>query len=221
MRMPLIALIPAVLIAGAAYAQTEPQPADPASEPAEVQAEQAPEAQAEADAEAEEEKAPPPPEVQTTEATGTWERTSSAGRDTVTYTSTEGEVLFSATCMAADADTGGKMMQIKAASAEDTVGAIDIFTSAGNARVPAGPDVAPDTAAGFAEPVSQQTYVLASGAGDIRIVSGARGMIFETDPMLKSVIRGCHPDHTVDLPEATDTEEAETEAEEEAPATSS
>lgn len=189
MRTPLIALIPAVLIAGAAYAQQETQPVDETvPEAAQPQAE-----------EAEEEKPAPPPEVQVVEAAGTWERTSATGRDTVTYTSNEGEPLFSATCMMADTESGDRIVQIKASSSDDTVGAIDIFTSAGNARVPAGPDMSPELAAGMTETVSQPTYVLASGAGEMRVVSGSRGIVFETDPMLKSLIRDCQPDHLAEL----------------------
>ena len=202
MRLPLIALIPAAMLASAAYAQsadeaqpqTEPPTAEQTAEPEAADTDAAASA---ADAEQggdDEEEAPPPPEVVTSEVTGTWERSTSGGRDTATYTTAEGETVFSATCMTADTETGNKIMQIKAASAEDTVGAIDLFTSAGNARVPAAPDMEPDTAAGMAEPVSQQTYVLASGAGDIRVVSGSRGLVFETDPMLKEVVRGCHPE---------------------------
>ncbi|ABI76875.1 hypothetical protein HNE_1939 [Hyphomonas neptunium ATCC 15444] len=209
MRTPLIALIPAVLIAGAAYAQQETQPADPA--PAE-QPDAATEAEAGAEPDAEAEKAPPPPQVQTTEAAGSWTRSTEGGRETVTYTSNEGETLFSATCMIADTEFGDRIVQIKAASSDDTVGAIDIFTSAGNARVPAGPDVAPDTAAGMTETVSQPTYVLASGAGEMRIVSGSRGIIFDTDPMLKSLIRDCQPDHMANL-EAAQAEAPDEEAE--------
>ena len=192
MRTSLIALIPAALIAGAAYAQSDAQSADPAPQ------------QTEAPAEEDGEKAAPPPKVETVEATGTWNRSMEGGNDTVTYVSNEGETLFSASCMTADTEFGDRIVQIKAASSEDTVGAIDIFTSAGNARVPAGPDMAPDTAAGMTQPVSQPTYVLASGAGEMRIVSGSRGMVFETDPMLKSVIRGCHPDHSAEIPEAAE-----------------
>ncbi len=204
MRMPLIALIPAVLMAGAAYAQSaEPTPQ---AEP-EVPVTQ----QADPEAEAEEEKPAPPPEVETTEVSGTWERTNGNGRDTVTYTSEAGEVLFSASCMTADTEFGDRIVQIKAASAEDTVGAIDIFTSAGNARVPAAPDVSPDTAAGLAQPVSQQTFVLASGAGEMRIVSGSRGIVFETDPMLKQVIRGCHPPPGAAVPVVAETEDGDDE----------
>lgn len=210
MRNPLIALIPAALIASAAYAQQETQPAD----------ETLPEA-TQAGAGEEEEEAPPPPEVQVTEMTGTWERMTANGRDTVTYTSTEGEPLFSATCMVADTEFGDRIVQIKAVSSDDSVGAIDIFTSAGNARVPAGPDMSPDLAAGMTETVSQPTYVLASGAGEMRVVSGTRGIVFETDPMLKSLIRNCQPDNSADLPAAPEAEdEADTDAEA-APETSS
>lgn len=197
MRNPLIALIPAALIAGAAYAQQDTQPADePLPEATEAQAE-------------EEEEAPPPPEVQVTETTGTWERATANGRDTVTYTSNEGEPLFSATCMVADTEFGDRIVQIKAVSTDDTVGAIDIFTSAGNARVPAGPDMSPELAAGMTETVSQPTYVLASGAGEMRIVSGTRGIVFETDPMLKSLIRGCQPNYleNIETQAAPDNEE--------------
>ncbi|MBY9067760.1 hypothetical protein K1X12_12680 [Hyphomonas sp. WL0036] len=204
MRNPLIALVPAVLIAGWAHAQTQAPVAE--DQPAEAQAEQA-----EREAEPEEEKAPPP-EVTTTNVEGVWERSSAGGRDTATFTSATGEMLFSASCIPADTETGNKMMVIKAASAEDTVGAIDLFTSAGNARVPAAPDLSPDTAAGMAEPVSQQTFVLASGAGDLRVVSGSRGMVFETDPMLKSVVRACHPAPGA-VPQVQPEEEADEEAE--------
>ena len=202
MPMPLIALIPAMLMAGAAHAQSaEPMPQ---AEP-EVPVTQ----QAEPETEAEEEKPAPPPEVDTTEVSGTWERTNGNGRDTVTYTSEAGEVVFSASCMTADTEFGDRIVQIKAASAEDTVGAIDIFTSAGNAQVPAAPDVSPDTAAGLVQPVSQQTYVLASGAGEMRIVSGARGIVFETDPMLKQVVRGCHPSPGAAVQAPAETEEGD------------
>lgn len=199
MRSPLIALIPAALIAGAAYAQTEPQAADP--QPVEA-------VEAEIDAQAEEEEeAPPPPEAVVVEAQGSWERSTTSGRDTVTYTSTEGEELFSATCMTADTEMGDRILQIKAVSAEDTVGAIDMFTSAGNARLPAAPGMTPDTAEGLTEAVSHPAYVLASGAGEIKITSGARGIVFETDPMLKSVIRDCYPDFAAGFAAAPEAEE--------------
>lgn len=194
MRKPLIALIPAALIAGAAWAQEVPE-TEPA--PAELLQEEAPE-EDQAD---EEQEAAPPPEVETVATTGTWTRSTANGRDTATYTSTDGEELFSATCMAADTETGDRIVQIKAASAEDTVGAIDLFTSAGNARVTAGPDASPDLAAGLTEPVSRPAYVLASGAGEMRIVSGTRGILIETDPMLKDLIRSCQPDHLARLRE--------------------
>ncbi|MFN3608917.1 MAG: hypothetical protein ACK4Y9_07630 [Hyphomonas sp.] len=210
MRTPLIALIPAVLMAGAAYAQQETQPIDePMPDAAETQA----------GAAEEEEEAP---EVQIVETTGTWERTTEGGRETVTYTSVEGEPLFSATCMVADTEFGDRIVQIKAASSDDTVGAIDIFTSAGNARVPAGPDMSPDLAAGITETVSQPTYVLASGAGEMRVVSGTRGIVFETDPMLKSLIRDCQPEYSVDAPATAPDAEDETDADaEETPDTNS
>lgn len=199
MRNSLIALIPAALIAGAAYAQADQQTADP--QPAEA-------AQAEADVPAEgEEKAPPPPEAVVVEAEGSWERSTTSGRDTVTYTSTEGEELFSATCMRADTEMGDRILQIKAVSAEDTVGAIDMFTSAGNARLPATPGMTPDTAEGLTEAVSHPAYVLASGAGEIKITSGERGIVFETDPMLKSVIRDCYPDFSAGFAAAPEAEE--------------
>lgn len=199
MRNLLIALIPAALIGGAAYAQTDPQATDP--QPAEG-------VEAEVDAQAEEEdEAPPPPEAVVVEAQGSWERSTTSGRDTVTYTSTEGEELFSATCMTADTEMGDRILQIKAVSAEDTVGAIDMFTSAGNARLPAAPGIAPDTAEGLTEAVSHPAYVLASGTGEIKITSGARGIVFETDPMLKSVIRDCYPDFAAGFSAAPETEE--------------
>lgn len=196
MRKPLIALIPAALIAGAASAQeapeAEPTPADvpqqdvPAEEQSEVEQTQ---------------QAAPPPEVETAAAEGTWTRAAAGNRETVSYTSTEGEELFSATCMAGETETGDRILQIKAVSADDTVGAIDLFTSAGNARVTAGPDASPDLAAGLTEPVSRPAYVLASGAGEMRIVSGTRGILIETDPMLKDLIRSCQPDHLARLRE--------------------
>lgn len=182
MRLPLIALIPAVLIAGGAYAQQETPPADP-TPPEAVEAEEQTEQPAQQSQE--------PVEVETTEAAGAWTRTQTGGRETVAYTSTEGETLFSATCITADTEFGDRIIEIKAVSSGDTLGAIDIFTSAGNARIPAAPDTAPDTAAGLTEPVGHPTYVLAAGAGEMRIVSGSRGIVFETDPMLKEVLRGC------------------------------
>ncbi len=207
MRMPLIALIPAVLLAGAVYAQSEPEAVVPAEEATQVQEEQpitqAQQGEPEAEGE-EEEKAPPPPVVETTETTGTWQRSAASGRDTVTYTSTEGEELFSATCMTADTDTGDRIVQIKAVSSEDTIGAIDMFTSAGNARLTAAPDMSRDKAAGITEPVSRPTHVLAAGAGEIKIVSGKRGIVFETDPMLKSVLRDCFPDFSKAVATAPD-----------------
>lgn len=205
MRTSLIALIPAVLMAGAAYAQEDSQPS---AEPAAAE-------QAEAQEDGEEKPAPPPV-VQTTEVTGTWARTQESGRETVTYTSSSGEPLFSASCMVADSDTGNRIIQIKAASAEDTVGAIDIFTSAGNARVAAGPDVSPDTAAGMTETVGQPSYVLASGAGEIRIVLGSRGIVFETDPMLKDVIRTCQSQQRAQMQAAQAEAQAAAEETEEA-----
>lgn len=216
MRMPLIALIPAALLAGAAYAQSEPQAAEPPAEAVEAQEQDTAPQQEEPAQDAEvqegdEEEAPPPPEVIDTEVSGTWERTNGAGRDTVSYVSNEGETLFSATCMTADTEYGDRIMQIKAASAEDNIGAIDIFTSAGNARLPAAPDMNPDIATGMTEPVSRPTYVLASGAGDLRIVSGSRGTVFETDPMLKDVIRTCHPDPAT-VREAAEEAKADAEA---------
>ncbi|MFN4023593.1 MAG: hypothetical protein ACK4MQ_02070 [Hyphomonas sp.] len=196
MRNLLIALIPAALIAGAACAQeaqeTQALPAEPAGEQAAERA--------------------PPLDVETTAITGSWVRTTTGVRDTVSYTSEEGEELFSATCMAADTETGDRIVQIRAVSAEDTVGAIDMFTSAGNARLPAAPDASADLASGLTEPVSRPTYVLASGAGDMRIVSGTRGVIFQTDPMLKDLIRSCQPDYLASLRQRA-AAEAEQEAE--------
>lgn len=94
MPVALIALVPALLMAGAAHAQSaEPMP------------------QAE-------------PDVPVTEQAGP---------------EAEAEVLFSASCMTADTGFGGPIVQIKAVSAGETVGAIDIFTCAGNGRVPAAP----------------------------------------------------------------------------------
>lgn len=203
MRNPLIALIPAAMIAGAAYAQADQQAADPQpAEAVEVETEEQTE---------EEEEAPPPPEAVVVETSGTWQRTNGAGRDTVTYTSTDGEELFSATCMAADTETGDRIIKIKAVSAEDTVGAIDMFTSAGNARLPAAPGVTPDTAEGLTEAISRPTYVLASGAGEIKITSGERGIVFKTDPMLKSVLRDCYPDFAAATAAAPEPEEEEAE----------
>lgn len=207
MRNPLIALIPAALIASATYAQADQQTAE--QQPAELSEEAAAgEAQ-------EEEAPPPPPEAVVVEAAGTWERSTSAGRDTVTYRSTDGEELFAATCMAADTETGNRILQIKAVSAEDTVGAIDMFTSAGNARLPAAPGVTPDTSEGMTDPLDRPGYVLASGAGEIKITSGERGIVFQTDPMLKSVIRDCYPDFAANFAAAPDAEDESTEAEEE------
>ena len=200
MRMPFITLIPAALITSAAYAQEDTRSAEPmAPEPAQEQAEK------------DSREGSAPPAVETREVTGTWTRTTDQGRDAATYVSKDGETLFSATCMTADTEFGDRIVVLKAASSEDTTGAIDIFTSAGNARVPAEPDSTPDTAAGMADPVSQPTYVLSAGAGELRIVSGARGMVFETDPMLKSVLRGCHPVYDGTLRSAADTEEADVE----------
>lgn len=194
MRKPLIALIPAALLASAAWAQEMPE-AEPA--PAETLQEDAP-AQDRTD---EAQEAAPSPEVETVAATGTWTRSAAGNRDTVSYTTAEGEELFSATCIAAETETGDRILQIKAVSADDTAGAIDLFTSAGNARVTAGPDASPDLAAGLTEPVSRPAYVLASGAGEMRIVSGTRGILIETDPMLKDLIRSCQPDHLARLRE--------------------
>lgn len=205
MRNPLIALIPAVLMAGAAYAQADQQTAE--QQPAEVSGEAA------EDEAQEEEAPPPPPEAVVVEAAGTWERSTAAGRDTVTYRSTDGEDLFAATCMAADTETGDRILQIKAVSAADTVGAIDMFTSAGNARLPAAPGVTPDTAEGLTDPLDRPAYVLASGAGEIKITSGERGIVFQTDPMLKSVIRGCYPDFSASVAAAPDAEEEAVEGE--------
>lgn len=225
MRMPLIALIPAALLAGAAYAQSEPQAPESPPEAVEAQEQDTAPQQEEPAQDAEvqegdEEEAPPPPAVIDTEVSGIWERTNGAGRDTVSYVSNEGETLFSATCMTADTEYGDRIMQIKAASAEDNIGAIDIFTSAGNARLPAAPDMSPNTATGMTEPVSRPTSVLAAGAGEIRIVSGSRGTVFETDPMLKDVIRACHPDPATvreAAAEAPAAAETSPEADEDAP----
>lgn len=177
MRRPMIGLIPAALLAGAAFAQEDVLPAGPAvGEIAETRAEP---------------PAPPPPaEVQTRQATGSWERTGASGRETVSFTSQEGETLFSATCRLADTEYGDRVIELKAASSDDA-GAIDIFTSAGNARVPAAGDTTPQTAAGLTETVGQPTYVLAAGAGEMRVVSGTRAIVFETDPMLRDLLRGC------------------------------
>lgn len=184
MRTPLLALIPAALIASAAHAQEPQEPTVLDMLPAEEQTAEAP---------------PEPPEVETTAATGSWERSAAAGRDTATFISEEGDTLFTVSCMDADTDTGDGIIEIKAVSAEDNVGAIDMFTSAGNARLPAEPDTSPELATGMIEPVSQPTFVLASGAGEMRIVSGSRGIVFETDPMLRDVIRNCQPGHRASL----------------------
>lgn len=206
MRNPLIALIPAALIASAAYAQEDQQTAE--QQPAETVA-------TESEVQAEEEEKAPPPEAVVVEAAGAWERSTTAGRDTVTYRSTDGEELFSATCMAAETETGDRILQIKAVSAEDTVGAIDMFTSAGNARLPAAPGVTPATAEGMTDPLDRPAYVLASGAGEIKVTSGERGIVFQTDPMLKSVIRDCYPDFAANFAAAPDAEDESAEAGEE------
>ncbi|MFN3313973.1 MAG: hypothetical protein ACK46Q_10945 [Hyphomonas sp.] len=193
MRLPLIALIPAALIAGAAFAQEDVLPADPAT--SEI-----------VETEAEPQEVAPPAEVQTTQAIGSWERTGGNGRETVSYTSEEGETLFSATCMVADTEYGDRVIELKAAASDDA-GAIDIFTSAGNARVPAAADTAPETAAGLTETVGQPTYVLAAGAGEMRIVSGTRGIVFETDPMLRDLLRGCRSEQRAVVTPVTDADE--------------
>lgn len=74
---------------------------------------------------------------------------------------------------------------------------------------PPRPHFASGTAAGLADPVSQQTCVLASGAGEMPIVSGSRGSVFEIDPMLQKVIRSCHPTPGAAVPLVAQTEDGD------------
>lgn len=65
---------------------------------------------------------------------------------------------------------------------------------------PAAPDATPETAAGLTEAVGQPTYVLSAGAGEMRIVSGSRGIVFDTDPMLRDLLRGCRSQERAVMP---------------------
>ncbi|MFN7165151.1 MAG: hypothetical protein ACK4P2_10075 [Hyphomonas sp.] len=180
MRHLLIALAPAALFAcGApdAPAAEAPVPVQPVAQaqPAETDA-------------------PPRPPVELTEAAGSWTRTSDGSRPMVVYASADGAPLFSVTCLATSNVADEPVLDIKSVSSGDEfAGNIDIFTSAGNARLPASPDTSPGRAAGLTETVGQVPYVLAAGAGEIKIVSGTQGVSFETDPMLKALIYDCRP----------------------------
>ncbi len=57
--------------------------------------------------------------------------------------------------------------------------------------------------------------MLAAGSGEIRIVSGTKGVTFETDQMLEDLIESCRPAYTPPADdekgeEATDAEPEET-----------
>lgn len=216
MRNPLIALIPAVLMAGAAYAQSETDIDAPP--PAEQEQIAEPEAAAE-EQDAEEQQTVQAEEVQADKVQGSWNRISQGSQQTAEFLSANGDVLFSVTCKPLEDGAGDKVVEIRSVAGEEGVQAIDIFTTAGNVRLDAAPGVTPGTATGLTQPISRPTYVLASGAGEIEVVAGASGIIFETDAMLKEVIRDCHPEPTGIRATDKEDEEASEEASGETDAT--
>lgn len=198
MRNLIITLIPAALAAcGNASAPAAEAPEASAKPPAQ---------------QAQAEKPEPKPATQITEAAGTWSRSGKS----VVYAAADGAPLFSAKCLAASEDLGGPALELTSiSSADEAAGSIDIFTSAGNARVDARPDKTPGTAFGVTDTVGQAPYVLAAGSGEIRIVSGTKGVTFETDQMLEDLIESCRPAYTPPADdekgeEATDAEPEET-----------
>src|SRR3990167_502538 len=135
MRNVFIAILPVMLVAcGASGTQTTeaPKPA-PAAQPKQAEQKAA------------------PPKTRITETAGTWTKTSNGISPMVVYASAEGEPLFSAACIAGNEDTGGPLLELKSVSSGDEAANIDIFTSAGNARVSAGADRAPGTSSGMTE----------------------------------------------------------------------
>lgn len=183
MRKLIVALVPLAFAAACSGADA------PAEEVSEAAA-KPPAKTAEAEA-----KPAPKAKVQVTEAAGTWTRTSNGSRPMVTYASAEGETLFSATCMPAAEETGGvPALEITSVSSpDDSASSIDIYTSAGNARIGSQPDKTSGVAFGITETVGQAPYVLAAGAGEIKVVSGTRGVTFETNQMLEDLIEDCRP----------------------------
>ncbi len=155
MRNLFIALIPAALVACGGEQPPAPEAQVPAA-PVQAQTAQRPAA----------------PAVQVTEASGAWSRTS-GGSPRATFSSLEGEPLFSVACLPA------------------------------NAAVVANPAAEPGRALGYAETGSTAHYALARGAGEIKVVAGTRATTFPTDQMLKQLIDACVPAyvHPVKEPE--------------------
>jgi len=203
MRNLFIALLPALIAAcGASEGTAAEAPKPAAAKPAQAEQKAA------------------PPKVELTETAGTWTKTSDGISPMVVYASAEGEQLFSAACIAGNEDTGGPLLEVKSVSSGDEAGGnIDIFTSAGNARLSAAPDRAPGTASGMTETDGQAAYVLAGGAGEIKIVSGTKGVTFQTNQMLEDLIEACRPAFKAESKEdvTQEGEEAKDAAEEETP----
>lgn len=202
MRNLLIALIPAALVA--CGGEQPPAPEAPvAAAPVQAQTAQRPAA----------------PAVQVTEASGVWSQTS-GGSPRATFTSLDGEPLFSVACLPANAETGAPMLEIQAVTAPNTPAErIEIYTSSSNAAVVANPAAEPGRVLGYAETGSTAHYALARGAGEIKVVAGTRATTFPTDQMLKQLIDACVPAyvHPVKAPETPvpGAEPVEAEAEDE------
>ena len=207
MRQLVLALLPAALAAcGGTEAPRNEVPPAPAQQAAAKPA-----------------ATPVAPAVQLTEANGTWSQTSGS-TPRVTFTSTEGEDLFSVACLPANTETGAPMLEIQTVTpANAPAERIDIFTSSSNAAVVANPAAEPGRVLGYAETGGTVHYALARGAGEIKIVSGTRATTFQTNPMMKQLIDACHPPYVheaKDKKAAADTgagEEAADDTETQAP----
>ncbi len=186
MRNLFIVLIPAALVACGGEQPPAPEAPVPAA-PVQAQTAQRPAA----------------PAVRVTESNGTWSQTS-GGNPRATFTSLEGEPLFSVTCLPANAETGAPMLEIQAATAPNAPAErIEIYTSSSNAAVVANLAAEPGRVLGYAETGGTAHYALARGAGEIKVIAGTRASTFPTDVMLKQLIDACVPAyvHPVKEPE--------------------
>lgn len=178
MRHLVIALLPAALVACGASGAANEQTAAAAAKPAAAKAEAA---------------KPAATPVKVVEASGTWSQTS-GGTPRVTFTSAEGEEIFSVACLPANAESGAPMLEIQTVTPANAPGErIDIFTSSSNAAIVANPAAEPGRVLGYAETGGTVHYALARGAGEIKVVAGTRATTFQTDPMMKQLIDACHP----------------------------